>query len=77
VKPWVDGKRDVLRQWGALRAQRRAIQNARRVGDRVLLQALPLTHAPMVRRGVVARVAERTLDLGLRGWWRLVRRWVR
>jgi hypothetical protein len=31
----------------------------------------------MVRRGVVARVAERMLDLWLRGWWRLVRRWVR
>jgi len=77
VKPWVDGKRDVFRQWGALRAQRRTIQRARRVGDRVLLQALPLTHAPMVRRGFVARLAERALDLGLRGWWRLVRRWVR
>jgi hypothetical protein len=39
----------------------------------VLLRALPLTHAPMVKQGAVSRLAERVLDAWLRGWWFLVR----
>ncbi len=73
VRPWFDGKRELVRQWGALMQQRRALQRARKVGDRELLQARPLTHAPMVRSGAVSRAVERLLDLSLRGWWRLVR----
>lgn len=70
---WLRGKADLLAQLSSLRAQRREIQRARVVGDRVLLGARPLTHAPMVRRGAVGRLAERGLDLSLRAWWRLVR----
>ena len=77
LKPWFDGKRELLRQWRPLMEQRRALQRARKVGDQELLQALPLTHAPMVRSGFVNRAVERALDLWLRGWWRLVRRYVR
>jgi len=73
LKPWFDGKREVLRQLPALFRQRRELQRARKVGDSVLLSARPLTHAPMVRQGLFARFVERALDAWLRGWWWLVR----
>jgi len=71
--PYLRGKRELLAQLPRLFRQRRAIQHARVVSDRVLLQAQPLTHAPMVKQGAVARAAERALDAWLRGWWRIVR----
>jgi GT2 family glycosyltransferase len=73
VGPWFQGKREVLSQWRQLMGQRRELQRARKVGDRDLLRAQPLTHAPMVRRGAVSRVAERLLDAWLRAWWWVVR----
>jgi GT2 family glycosyltransferase len=73
VAPWLRGKREVFAQWPQLMRERRELGRARTVGDRVLLKAQPLTHAPMVRRGVVSRLAERLLDVWLRSWWWLVR----
>ena len=70
---WWRGKRELLAELPALRAQRRSLQAARKVGDGELLRAQPLTHAPMVKQGALARVGERLLDLFLRGWWALVR----
>jgi GT2 family glycosyltransferase len=71
--PWYSGKRELVAQWPDLMRQRRALQGARKVGDRELLKAQPLTHAPMVRRGVVSRCVELLLDAWLRSWWWLVR----
>jgi GT2 family glycosyltransferase len=73
LKPYFRGKRELLAQLPRLLKQRRTIQRARVVSDRVLLQAQPLTHAPMVTEGAGSRFAERLLDGWLRGWWRLVR----
>lgn len=70
---WWRGKRELLAELPALFRQRRELAAARVVGDAVLLQARPLTHAPMVRRGLAARVAEPALDLFLRGWWAVMR----
>ena len=53
--------------------EQRKLGHARKVGDRELLKAQPLTHAPMVRRGFVNRLAEWLLDVWLRSWWWLVR----
>jgi GT2 family glycosyltransferase len=73
IGPWFAGKREVFAQWPQLLRERRELQQARKVGDRELLQARPLTHAPMVRRGAVSRAAELLLDGWLRAWWWLVR----
>lgn len=70
---WLEGKRAVLAELPELLRARRELAAARKVGDGQLLQAEKLTHAPMVRRGVAARVAETLLDAFLRGWWFLVR----
>lgn len=70
---WWRGKMEFLAELPELRRQRRALAAARVVGDRVLLQARRLSHAPMVRRGVGARAAEALLDRCLRGWWAIVR----
>ena len=73
LRPYLRGKRELFAQLPRLLTQRRAIQDARVVSDRVLLQAQPLTHAPMVKQGAVSRATERLLDATLRGWWWLVR----
>jgi len=70
---WWAGKRELLAELPALLRQRRELQAARTVGDGELLRARPLSHAPMVRRGAVARCGERGLDLFLRGWWAVMR----
>jgi GT2 family glycosyltransferase len=74
---WLRGKKELLAQLPKLLAQRREIQRGRVVGDRLLLQSQPLTHAPMVKQGAVSRLAERALDAWLRAWWSLVRPLVR
>jgi GT2 family glycosyltransferase len=73
LRPYLRGKRELFAQLPRLLTQRRAIQHTRVVSDRVLLQAQPLTHAPMVKQGAVSRATERLLDATLRGWWWLVR----
>jgi GT2 family glycosyltransferase len=75
--PYLRGKAEVVRALPRLLGQRRAIQRLRRVGDRELLEARPLSHAPMTTRGKGKRGVERALDLGLRLWWSLVRRLLR
>ncbi|MCB9831259.1 MAG: glycosyltransferase family 2 protein [Planctomycetes bacterium] len=70
---WLRGKWDLLRLLPRLLAARRVIQRARKVRDRDLLGAAPLTISPLIeRKGLVMRaqaVMERLLSL----WWRLVR----
>lgn len=73
LRPYLQGKRALFSELRELRVQRRELQLQRRVGDSVLLRAGRLTHAPMVRRGGVARAAEACVDGLLRAWWFLVR----
>ncbi len=73
LKPYLQGKRALIAELPELRRARRELQRARKVGDGTLLRAEKLTHAPMVRRGVGARVAETLLDAFLRSWWFLMR----
>ena len=70
---WCKGKIEFFRRLPALRLQRRAVQGLRTKGDRALLLAEPLTHAPMVARSALAKVAGRGIDAVLRGWWFVVR----
>jgi GT2 family glycosyltransferase len=70
------GKGEALLLLPKLRAARKDIQKSRRVPDRELLCARPLTFTPLIERGPVGRFFERLLNACLRGWWALVRRFV-
>ena len=71
---WCRGKVDVVKLLPGLIRDRRDVQRRRRVRDRELLHARPLTVSPLIRRrGLVARL-ERLMDGMLRVWWHLVGR---
>jgi GT2 family glycosyltransferase len=69
------GKWHALLALGAQRPARRAIQRTRRLRDRDLLGAAPLTFSPLIARGLLERVVERSVNVCLRAWWALVR-WI-
>ncbi len=66
---WCLGKWQLLRALPRLLRQRRVVQRARRVRDRDLLRADPLTVSPLIRPGRALRALSRFLTV----WWRLVR----
>jgi GT2 family glycosyltransferase len=67
------GKWDLLRRLPAVWRERARVQKRRRVSDRVLLTADPLTISPLIeRQGAVARLQE-AMETFLRIWWKLVR----
>ena len=66
---WWRGKREAWAERQSLRAHARELAAERRIPERDLLRAPHLTHAPMVRQGAFARVAEWALDTKLRVWW--------
>lgn len=70
---YLSGKWALLRQLPQLLRQRAELRRRRAVSDRRLLQARPLTHAPMVKRSRLAQGLESLLSSVLAGWWDLVR----
>ncbi|HGY89719.1 MAG TPA: glycosyltransferase family 2 protein [Planctomycetes bacterium] len=66
---WFRGKWKLLLALPRLLRQRRVVQRARRVRDRDLLRADPLTVSPLIRPGRALRALSRFLTF----WWRLVR----
>jgi hypothetical protein len=56
--------------------KRQFLQNIRRVADREVLRDGPLPLTQIVRDGVAARPLVTTADHLMRGYWRLVRRWI-
>ncbi len=65
---WLRGKWHLLRALPRLTRQRRIVQRARRIRDRELLRADPLTVSPLIRPGRALRALSRFLTF----WWRLV-----
>ena len=61
----------------SLCAERRVIQRQRRVGDGAILRDVPLPLTRHVRGRNLARGIAPLADSAFRGYWRLVRRWVR
>jgi len=61
----------------SLCAERRVIQRQRRVGDGAILRDVPLPLTRHVRSRNLARGIAPFADSAFRGYWRLVRRWVR
>ena len=71
---WLQAQRELLLAWPEVFARRRTIQAMRRVPDRELLVALPLTLNPHIAARGVAAGLRHLLDLGFALWWRLTRR---
>ena len=69
--PYCHGKWDLLRSLPRLLKERRAIQGQRRLRDRRLLGAAPLTHAPMVKTSLWQKWAESAIEAVLKLWWAL------
>jgi GT2 family glycosyltransferase len=70
---WIRGKIAFFRLLPGVARDRRVFQSERRVRDRELLVAGPLTVTPSVGAGGLRKVFLRGLDLVLRGWWGLAR----
>lgn len=64
------------RERRSLCEQRRSIQRERRVGDIAFLRETPLPLTRYVREQRLATIVVPGLDVLLRAYWRLVRRWV-
>lgn len=74
VGDWMKGKWDIVKRLPAILTERKKIQRRRKVRDRDLLKALPLTISPLIeRRGLVARL-EAFMGKLFTIWWRLIRR---
>lgn len=58
-------------------AERRIVQRARQVGDGAVLRDVPLPLIRHVRSGRMGRRLAPLTDRAFRGYWRMVRRWVR
>ncbi len=58
----------------AIIQKRREIQRERRVSDRELLTADPLTISPIVLSHAPGRLMKRTLDAGLKAYWSILKR---
>lgn len=56
--------------------KRQFLQSIRRVADRDVLRDAPLPFTQIVRNGVIARQLVTIADYLIRGYWRLVRRWI-
>jgi GT2 family glycosyltransferase len=69
---YLRGKGALLKLLPQLLRERHGIQRQRKVRDRLLLKALPLTHAPMVKASAMARGFDQCLNAMLRTWWRCV-----
>ena len=66
------GKWDLMKRLPEILRERRKVQRRRRVPDRVLLKALPLTISPLIeRRGAVAKLQD-GMDVFFRLWWNLI-----
>ena len=73
LRSWLQGKWDLLQLLPSIFAERRRVQKQRKIPDRELLQAAPLTISPLIeRKGFVAFV-QRGMDYFFALWWRLVR----
>jgi GT2 family glycosyltransferase len=72
-KAHVAGKTSFLRSLPTVLAKRRGIQRQRRVPDRELLVAGPLTFSPELCSTPARRALARGLDVVLSLWWRLAR----
>jgi len=70
---YLQGKWAFLRGISRTLRARAEVQRMRKVRDSDLLVGGPLTIAPQLDRGGARSLALRALDLGLRGWWALVR----
>lgn len=57
-------------------AERKTIQRNRRTADRDVLRDAPLPFTQVVRSGVIVRLLVATAEYPIRGYWRLVRRWI-
>ena len=73
VTGYLQGKWAFLRGISRTLRARAEVQRMRKVRDSDLLVGGPLTIAPQLDRGGARSLALRALDLGLRGWWTLVR----
>ena len=75
-RQWMLAVDDVVKLLPSLLRQRRAIQSARRVPDRVLLQGGRLPFKPGLAASASERNALAVLDRVVAAYWRLVRRWL-
>lgn len=74
---WWRAVRSLAGRRRSLCAERRVIQRERRVGDGAILRNVPLPLTRHVRSHNLARHIAPLADGAFRGYWRLVRRWVR
>ena len=73
IKAHVAGKLSFLRALAGLRGKRLRVQRMRRVRDRELLVAGPLTFSPELLQKASARAIVRVLDVVISSWWRVAR----
>lgn len=74
---WWRAVRSLANRRRSLLAERRVIQRGRRVGDGAILRDVPLPLTRYVRGRPAGRRLAPFADGVFRGYWRLVRRWVR
>ena len=73
ARPWWAAVRDYGHELPRLLRERRAVQAARRIGDRSLLRSGPLPLTGAVSSTAAERIAIRALQALVNGYWRLVR----